>query len=114
VKYALISDIHGNLPALEVVLADIAAREDVDAVAHLGDPGGYVPWPDQVMVTLLDRGISCIAGNYDSTVATDHEHCGCKAETPRQEELSHLSYRWTREHGTPETKQGRRSMHRAT
>lgn len=39
-KYALISDIDGNLPALKVVLADIAARQDVDAVYHRGDPRG--------------------------------------------------------------------------
>jgi hypothetical protein len=38
--------------------------------------------------------------NYDSTVATEYEHCGCKAETPRQEELSHLSYGWTLSHVT--------------
>jgi predicted phosphodiesterase len=103
-RYALISDIHGNLPALEAVLADIDARESVDAVYHLGDLGGYAPWPNEVVDTLRDRGITGIAGNYDSTVATDYEHCGCKAETPRQEELSHLSYGWTLSHVTPETK----------
>ena len=58
-----------------------------------------------MVATLRDRGITDIAGNYDSTVATDYEHCGCKAETPRQEELSHLSYGWTLSHVTPETKQ---------
>jgi predicted phosphodiesterase len=104
VKYALISDIHGNLPALKAVLADIDTREDVEAVYHLGDLGGYAPWPNEVVNLLLERSITGIAGNYDSTVATDYEHCGCKAETPRQEELSHLSYGWTLEHVTPETK----------
>jgi len=103
-KYALISDIHGNLPALEAVLADIDEGGDVDAVYHLGDLGGYAPWPNEVVALLRERGITGIAGNYDSTVATDYEHCGCKAETPRQEELSHLSYEWTREHASPETK----------
>ena len=44
-RYALISDIHGNLPALEAVLADIDVRERVDAVYHLGDLGGYAPGP---------------------------------------------------------------------
>jgi predicted phosphodiesterase len=39
-RYALISEIHGNLPALEAVLADIDAREGVDVVYHLGDLGG--------------------------------------------------------------------------
>jgi predicted phosphodiesterase len=58
-----------------------------------------------VVATLRDRGITGIAGNYDSTVATDYEHCGCKAESPRQEELSHLSYEWTLSHVTLETKQ---------
>jgi predicted phosphodiesterase len=48
--------------------------------------------------------ITGIAGNYDSTTATDYPHCGCKADSPRGEELSHLSYEWTREHVTAETK----------
>jgi predicted phosphodiesterase len=81
-KYVLISDIHGNLPALEAVLADLDERGDVDAVYHLGDLCGYTPWPNEVVALLRARGIAGIAGNYDSTVATDYEHCGCKAETP--------------------------------
>src|SRR5918997_1692084 len=103
-KYALISDIHGNLPALEAVLADLDERGDADATYHLGDLGGYAPWPNEVVALLRERGITGIAGNYDSTVATDYEHCGCKAESPRAEELSHLSYGWTRAHVSPETK----------
>lgn len=42
-KYALISDVHSNLPALEAVLEDIDGRDDVDAVYHLGDLVGYAP-----------------------------------------------------------------------
>jgi predicted phosphodiesterase len=103
-KYALISDVHSNLPALEAVLEDIDSREDVDAVYHLGDLVGYAPWPDEVVALIRERGIPGIAGNYDSTTATDYPHCGCKADSPRAEELSHLSYGWTREHVSPETK----------
>jgi predicted phosphodiesterase len=103
-KYALISDIHGNLPALEAVLAAIDAREDLDAVYHLGDLVGYAPWPNEVVAVLRDRAIPGVAGNYDSTTATDYEHCGCRYEDPRQEELSHISYDWTRAHVSPETK----------
>lgn len=55
-KYALISDIHANLPALEAVLADIDRREDVDAVYHLGDLVGYAPWPNEVVEVLRRRG----------------------------------------------------------
>jgi len=103
-KYALISDVHSNLPALEAVLADVDGREDVGAVYHLGDLVGYAPWPNETVALLRERRIPGIAGNYDSTVATDYKHCGCKAESPRGEELSHLSYEWTREHVVPETK----------
>lgn len=103
-RYALISDIHANLPALEAVLKDIDARDDVDAIYHLGDLVGYAPWPNETVALIRDRGIAGIAGNYDSTVATDYKHCGCKYEDPRQEELSHISYQWTREHSSAETK----------
>jgi predicted phosphodiesterase len=103
-KYALISDVHSNLPALEAVLADIDDREDVGTIYHLGDLVGYAPWPDETVALLRDRRVPGIAGNYDSTVTTDYKHCGCKADSPRGEELSHLSYEWTKSHVLPETK----------
>ena len=103
-KYALISDIHANLPALEAVLGDIDARREVDATFHLGDLVGYAPWPNETVQLLRERDIQGVAGNYDSTVATGYKHCGCRYEDPRQEELSHLSYAWTRGHVTTETR----------
>jgi predicted phosphodiesterase len=102
VKYALISDIHSNLPALETVLEDIDSQEGVDAIYHLGDLVGYAPWPNEVVAPIRERGIPGIAGNYDSTKTADYPHCGCKSESPRGEELSHLSYEWTRAHASPE------------
>jgi predicted phosphodiesterase len=104
VRYALISDIHANLPALEAVLADIDTLADADATYHLGDLVGYAPWPDETVDLIQARGIPGVAGNYDSTVATNYKHCGCKYEDARQEELSHVSYQWTREHVTDETR----------
>jgi predicted phosphodiesterase len=103
-RYAFISDIHANLPALQSVLRDIASRGDVTATYHLGDLVGYAPWPNEVVATLIESAIPGVAGNYDSTVATDYKHCGCQYEDPRQEELSHLSYAWTRAHVSPRTK----------
>jgi predicted phosphodiesterase len=103
-RLALISDIHANLPALRAVLADIDDRANVDAIYHLGDLTGYAPWPNEVVSLLRDRAIAGISGNYDSTVATDYKHCGCRADTPHDEELSHISFEWTRSHVTPETK----------
>jgi predicted phosphodiesterase len=103
-RYALLSDIHANEPALRAVLQDIASRPDAGAIYHLGDLVGYAPWPDEVVATLWRESIPGVAGNYDSTVATDYKHCGCRYEDPHQEELSHLSYAWTRAHVAAETK----------
>jgi predicted phosphodiesterase len=96
-RYALLSDIHGNRPALEAVLRDIATR-DVHAIHHLGDLVGYGPWPNETVDLIRERAITGVAGNYDTTVATGYKHCGCKYEDARQEELSHASYLWTRQH----------------
>jgi len=103
-RYALLSDIHANEPALRAVLADLATRGEIGATYHLGDLVGYAPWPDEVVALLGREGIPGVAGNYDSTVANDYKHCGCRYEDPRQEELSHLSYAWTRAHVSDETR----------
>jgi putative phosphoesterase len=94
-RIALISDIHANLPALEAVLADVD-KAGVDAIYHLGDLVGYAPWPNEVIDLLRTRAIRGVAGNYDSTVGTNYKHCGCRYEDARQEELSHLSFEWTK------------------
>jgi predicted phosphodiesterase len=104
VRYALISDIHANLAALDAVLMDIDRRGDVDAIYHAGDLVGYSAEPNEVVERLRARAIAGVAGNYDSTVATGYAHCGCRSESPRQEELAQLSYRWTLDATTPETK----------
>jgi putative phosphoesterase len=103
-KYALLSDIHANLPALDAVLLHIDGRRDLDGIFHLGDLVGYAPWPNETVSRLTERGIPGVAGNYDSTVATDYKHCGCKYEDPRQAELAHVSYEWTRQQVSAETK----------
>ena len=103
-KYALISDVHANLPAFEAVLADIAARPDVGATYHLGDLVGYSSSPNEVVARIQSAGIPGVSGNYDSTVATHYKHCGCRSESPRQEELAHISFEWTLANTSPEAK----------
>lgn len=102
-RIVLFSDVHANLPALERVLADLAQHEP-NAVFHLGDLVGYAPWPNEVVALLRESRIGGVSGNYDSTVAAGYKHCGCKYEDARQEELSHLSYAWTLEHTSSESK----------
>jgi predicted phosphodiesterase len=103
-RYALLSDIHANFPALEAVLADIARHPDVDATYHLGDLVGYAPWPNEVVHALREARIPGVAGNYDSTVATNYKHCGCRYEDPQQEALSHESFTWTLAHTSAPTR----------
>ena len=104
-RYALISDIHANKPALDAVLRDVSARGPLTGVYHLGDLVGYAPWPDEVVAMIRDAAIPGVAGNYDSTVATAYKHCGCRYEDPRQEALSHESYAWTLANTSDATKQ---------
>jgi len=67
VRYALISDIHSNLLALERVLEDIE-KEGVDLLVCAGDLVGYGPFPNEVIKEMRDRDAICIAGNHDRAV----------------------------------------------
>jgi predicted phosphodiesterase len=62
-RIAVLSDIHGNLPALEAVLA---ALKPYDAVWELGDIVGYGPQPDEVVARLVTEGATGVRGNHDS------------------------------------------------
>lgn len=66
-RFAIISDIHGNLPALEAVLADIE-RQGVNEIYHLGDLVGYNPFPNETVALIASRGIPGLRGNYDQAV----------------------------------------------
>lgn len=103
-RYALLSDVHANLPALRAVLEHVGGQPELAGTYHLGDLVGYAPWPDETVALLRQTGVPGVAGNYDSTVATDYAHCGCRYEDPRQEALSHVSYEWTRRRVSAETK----------
>ena len=64
---AFVSDIHGNLPALEAAFADAKAR-GARQVVCAGDLTGYGPFPDEVCRFLEERRIPAIIGNYDQKV----------------------------------------------
>ena len=67
---ALISDIHGNLQALERALADIEAR-GADRVVCLGDVVGYGPDPEACVALVRERCALTVLGNHDAAVATE-------------------------------------------
>jgi len=61
---AFVSDIHGNLPALEAAVADAKTR-GAGQVVCAGDLTGYGPFPDEVCRFLKERRIPAVIGNYD-------------------------------------------------
>ena len=66
-RYAILSDIHGNLEALRAVLADCAGA--VDSVLCLGDTVGYGPDPLACVELVAETAESTVAGNHEYAVA---------------------------------------------
>jgi putative phosphoesterase len=69
-RFAAISDIHGNLLALEAVLADIAQR-GVDQIVNLGDLFSGGLWPRETADRLMPLGLTTIRGNHERQVLED-------------------------------------------
>lgn len=69
-KIGLISDIHGNLEALEKVLEYLSTKEKVDNIIVLGDIVGYMANPNECVQ--LVKKYDCIQGNHDFAI-TDIE-----------------------------------------
>jgi predicted phosphodiesterase len=68
-RLAVISDIHGNLLALEAVLADIATR-GVDRIVNCGDLCTSPLWPRETLELLATIGAPTVRGNHDRWIAT--------------------------------------------
>lgn len=96
-RVAIITDIHGNLPALQAALADINQR-GIQTVYCGGDLVGYGPHPNEVCALIQEWGIPTIYGNYDYAIGRDLEDCGCAYITPEDRELGQRSVDWTLEH----------------
>jgi predicted phosphodiesterase len=67
VRYAIISDVHSNIHALDTVLEDLD-RQGADMIVCAGDLVGYNPFPNEVIAKLRQRRAICIAGNHDRAV----------------------------------------------
>ncbi len=65
---ALISDIHGNLPALEAVLRDIESTGKVERIYCLGDVVGYGPQPLECLDLVASRCKLILMGNHEHAV----------------------------------------------
>jgi predicted phosphodiesterase len=78
VKRAIVSDIHGNLEALEAVVEDIKTQ-NVDEVFCLGDVIGYGPNPCECIDRVMEFDLT-ILGNHDQGALFDPEGFSSGAE----------------------------------
>jgi predicted phosphodiesterase len=78
VKRAILSDIHGNLEALEAVLEDVRAQ-GVDEIFCLGDVVGYGPNPRECVDRVMQFS-RCVLGNHDQGALYDPEGFSSGAE----------------------------------
>ena len=88
-RYALLADVHGNLAALQAVLAEVR-RRGVDGYLVAGDLVGYGPEPNACVELVAGLGAVCVAGNHD-LIALD------RLSDERCIELARASLRWTRD-----------------
>jgi putative phosphoesterase len=103
VKFAIVSDIHANLHALEAVWTDLEAQS-AEAVYCLGDLVGYGAYPDEVIDFVRARGVPVLMGNYDDGVGFDRDDCGCVYKDPADHARGQESLRWTRARVSAERK----------
>jgi putative phosphoesterase len=106
---AVITDIHGNLPALQAALARIEELR-IESVFCGGDLVGYGPHPNEVCALIAEHDIPTIYGNYDYAIARDLEDCGCAYTTPHDRELGQLSVDWTLAHTSQGSKDFMRGL----
>jgi diadenosine tetraphosphatase ApaH/serine/threonine PP2A family protein phosphatase len=100
-RYAIFTDIHANLEALEAVLKkidEISKTDTIDQIWFLGDLVGYGPNPNECIAKLRERTDVIIAGNHDWAAVG-------KIDLEDFSEAARLSAEWTAARLTDENKQ---------
>jgi len=96
VRYAILSDIHGNLEAFEAVLKDLTGT-DIQKLIFLGDIVGYGPNPEECIALLREKFDVMIAGNHDWAVAG-------KTDINTFNSVARYAIEWTIAHLSPDDK----------
>ncbi|MDD3579426.1 MAG: metallophosphoesterase family protein [Desulfobacca sp.] len=102
-RLAIISDLHGNLPALEAVLADIQAQ-GIREIYHLGDLVGYNPFPNETVALVRERGLPGLTGNYDRAVSDSGPEAIATYLNPKISPMALEIYHWTLAEVTADTR----------
>lgn len=97
VRYAIVSDIHANLPALEAVLARLE-KAGVDRILCLGDIVGYGASPNECCDLLRQADVLAVQGNHDRAAVLPGEE---RWFTP----AAKFCILWTRQQLTEENRQ---------
>src|SRR5439155_26689056 len=92
--HAVVSDVHANLEALEIVLGDIAERRAADIVC-LGDFVGYGACPNECVALLAPRIEAAVLGNHDEAALHPGQSDAFNPDAAR-------AARWTAEALSPE------------
>jgi predicted phosphodiesterase len=95
-RIALISDVHGNLPALQAVLGEID-DEDVDAIWCLGDLVGYGAHPNECVEVAAQAVELCLIGNHDLVVIE-------RLDIADFSQNAAVAAQWTKEQLAPEAR----------
>ena len=74
-RYLVLSDIHGNLPALESILK---VEQNIDAYLNLGDVVNYGPWSNECVQLLHELDCQNILGNHEDYFISGH----CPVQNP--------------------------------
>ncbi len=93
-RVALFGGAYSNWRALDAVLLD-ARRRGADAVAFLGDAGGFGAHPDRTIERLREAQLITVQGNYDDSVGNSREDCACGYTDPRDNRFAQISYDYT-------------------
>ncbi len=80
-RLALLSDIHGNLTALEAVLAELA-HASVDQILCLGDVAIFGPQPSAALIRVHELGCPVVMGNTDAWALDPQPHPFRDEDTP--------------------------------
>lgn len=91
-KIAVLSDIHGNLPALEAVCADLV-RHDVDCVVNLGDSLSGPLLPKETAQFLMSKDWIHLAGNHERQLLELGEASG-ESDKYAHSQLSQVEFDW--------------------
>jgi putative phosphoesterase len=94
VKIGLISEVYGNLPALEAAWTWLSS-EGSELVICLGDLVGYGPFPEEVICFVREHGIETVQGNWDRAVGRGRDDSGDSFESSRWRSLAYEVLRWT-------------------